>query len=351
MRNRIRNRIHKNHAAALFAAVLTLTGVAYAAVPGSQIIEMSTVTVGDAGNAADGTGYGAVSYEYQIGTYEVTNAQYAAFLNAVDSGGANTLSLYNSNMGSDAYGGGITLNSGGADGSKYMVRAGYDLKPVNFVSFYDAMRFTNWLTTGGTETGVYNLLGGGETPTNGTSVTRTLDAIPGTLWALPSEDEWYKAAYYDGNDAGTYRQYPMTGTLVAGTKDNGGTANYNDGDGYAFPDSYLTEVNHYDLVDGANSFYGTYQQGGNVWEWNDAFMYSTNRVLRGGAFYDDAGDLTSPWRASNAPVTENSGYGFRVVALTSLAAVPEPGTYAAATGLLMLIIGMWIRRGHRTGRG
>ena len=79
-------------------------------------------------------------------------------------------------------------------------------KPVNFVSWYDAIRFANWLNNGqgdgDTETGAYTLLGGTPTPSNGSSITRN----PGATWFLPSEDEWYKAAYYQpaaqGGDSG-----------------------------------------------------------------------------------------------------------------------------------------------------
>ena len=41
------------------------------------------VTVGDPGNAPDTTGFGAVPYTYQMGTYDITVAQYTQFLNAV----------------------------------------------------------------------------------------------------------------------------------------------------------------------------------------------------------------------------------------------------------------------------
>ena len=47
----------------------------------ASTITMAMVTVGDPGNAADTTGYGAVGYTYQIGKYDVTTAQYTAFLN------------------------------------------------------------------------------------------------------------------------------------------------------------------------------------------------------------------------------------------------------------------------------
>jgi sulfatase modifying factor 1 len=67
------------------------------------------------------------------------------------------------------------------------------------VSFYDTLRFANWLNngqgSGDTETGAYTLLGGTQTPSNGTTVTRN----PGATIALPSDNEWYKAAYYDAS--------------------------------------------------------------------------------------------------------------------------------------------------------
>ena len=47
-------------------------------------VNIALVPVGDPGNVADPlTGYGAVSYSYSIGEYDVTMGQYAAFLNAV----------------------------------------------------------------------------------------------------------------------------------------------------------------------------------------------------------------------------------------------------------------------------
>src|SRR6476620_9811639 len=70
------------------------------AIPASAIT-IDTVPVGDVGNANDpATGglYGSVSYPYRIGKYEVTSAQYVAFLNAVAA--TDTYGLYDSaNMG------------------------------------------------------------------------------------------------------------------------------------------------------------------------------------------------------------------------------------------------------------
>ncbi len=59
--------------------------------------------------------FGAVAYEYRIGKYEVINAEYAEFLNAV--AGTDTNALYNTNMGTAAdpsYGGITRSGSRGA---------------------------------------------------------------------------------------------------------------------------------------------------------------------------------------------------------------------------------------------
>lgn len=127
-------------------------------------IAIDWVTVGNVGNAADpatGSLYGAVGYEYQIGKYEVTNAQYTAFLNAVDPTGANANGIYNPFMASNLRGR-ITYTSGATNGEKYTIRSNMGNKPVNFVSWHDSARFTNWLHngqgSGSTETGAYTMI-------------------------------------------------------------------------------------------------------------------------------------------------------------------------------------------------
>ena len=161
-------------------------------------VSIAFVPVGDAGNLADlgtnsGTaGAGSVSYNYNIGKYDVTNAQYAAFLNTVDPTGSNSLQLYYSRMATGSQGG-ISWN-----GSTYVVNSGYANKPVVYVSWYSAARFTNWMTNGqtssGTETGVYSFTG----LTSIVPLQSDHSALVGTgiKWFLPTESEWYKAAYY-----------------------------------------------------------------------------------------------------------------------------------------------------------
>ena len=108
----------------------------------AQAVTIDWVSVGNPGNPADTTvmsdgasGYGSVPYAYRIGKYDVTNSQYAEFLNAKDPSGTNRLGLYNTNM-SDAMFGGISFTVGAANGSKYNVVAGRGNHPVNYVSWY-----------------------------------------------------------------------------------------------------------------------------------------------------------------------------------------------------------------------
>ncbi len=166
-------------------------------------VTVETVTVGHPGNAADTrydtSGYGAVSHEYNIGKHEVTAGQYCEFLNAVAD--TDSYGLYNASMWSDTYG--CKIQQSGASGSyAYSVAADYANRPVNYVSWGDAVRFANWLHNGQptgvqgdstTEDGAYDL-DGAVTEAALLAISREAD----WKWAITSEDEWYKAAYYKG---------------------------------------------------------------------------------------------------------------------------------------------------------
>ena len=123
------------------------------------LASLETVLVGNPGNAGELSGPGAggrvdcgpdricggVDYEYRIGKYEVTSAQYCEFLNAVAR--ADTYGLYDPNMWS--YPMGCKIQRGGTSGSyAYSVDPNWGNRPVNFVSWGDAARFTNWLHNG-----------------------------------------------------------------------------------------------------------------------------------------------------------------------------------------------------------
>ena len=307
---------------------------------GSGAAQIETVFVGNAGNRRDvhGAGFGAVEYNYRIGKYEVTNAQYVEFLNSVDPDATNMLGLYNSQMASDARGG-ILLTPDARSGEKYVVKPSRERNPVILVSWYDAIRFANWLHNGqgdgDTETGAYTILGGTSEPTNGTAIARNPEAI----WFLPTEDEWYKAAYHK-NDGVTanYWDYPTATdaepfsdqppALDAPRQSNSANfykqvpASYNFDVGYAVTGSgtfqselnYLTDVGAYAL---SASPYGTFDQAGNVWEWNEDG--SSARGARGGFWSSTSFNLRASQRSGFVPAGEFNDAGFRV------ATIPEPG--------------------------
>ncbi len=167
--------------------------------------------------------------------------------------------------------------------------------------------------------------------------------------AIASENEWYKAAYYDGS--GSYFDYPtQSNTLptvatanASGDISNPGTnvANYNNGADWNSLDGNVTTVGSAGA--GSASHYGTFDQGGNVWEWNESIVSSSNRGLRGGSFFGSAFNLQSSVRNSLVPTSENNFIGFRV---SSLAPIPEPSFYAAILGCLGLTLALMRRKGR-----
>jgi formylglycine-generating enzyme required for sulfatase activity len=195
---------------AKFAIILTAVPlvVVIAFFPRASVLAVTipTVPVGNPGNAIDPAdadqstpgiqNFGSVDHAYRIGTTEVTNTQYAEFLNLKAK--SDPLGLYNVYM--DSPQGGI-LRSGSSPNFVYNLIPGRENMPATFVGWYDAIRFVNWLDNGqengDTETGAYTLLhDGSPSPTPVPSNALNIARNPGATWFLPSEDEWYKAAYH-----------------------------------------------------------------------------------------------------------------------------------------------------------
>lgn len=157
------------------------------------------VLISDISNLADTNGYGSVSYSYLATQNLISNQQYTSFLNAVAITDSNQ--VYNTLMGSDPRGGILRT---GTDGSYvYTTKINMNNKPVNFISWYNAARYCNWLHNGRpfgsqsnstTENGAYTLTGNSGYPNKNINAT----------YFLPTNSEWYKAAYYkaSGNNSG-----------------------------------------------------------------------------------------------------------------------------------------------------
>jgi len=319
--------------AAVVVALVMLVGTAQA---GVNII---TVPVGNPENDNDAeTGYGQVLDPYLIGKYEVTNAQWREFLTAKASI-TDPHGLYNTSM-AGSYGG--IDRTWSADHYVYTAKGGdanWDGRPVNYVSFWDAARFCNWLhngqgSGGDTETGAYINLDDQD----------TFARQPGAKYFIPTENEWYKAAYYDPNKGGVgipgYWDYPMmsddptvpNNDLTA--PDGGNNANFYQS-GYTIgPEYYTTLVGEFEL---SESPYGTFDQGGNLWEWNETAIFGSSRALRGGGWGYNSGLLHASYRYGLDPSYEDAYKGFRV------ASVPEPGSITLL--LCGLVVGLiWWRR-------
>jgi formylglycine-generating enzyme required for sulfatase activity len=320
-------------------------------------IAMDMVTVGNPGNANDpatGNVYGAVPYEYQIGKYEVTIGQYCAFLNAVAS--TDTYGLYSPILSTDQRIAGIAqTGSSGAFSYSVVGPAGINPtgaasgpnRPITCVFWLDAARFANWMANGQpygaqdastTENGAYTLSG------STTGVKPGLNAINPNTQAPPSfyiplENEWYKAAYFSpalNSGAGGYWSYATQSNSPPGNVLGGASnqANVKNGvysvtqSGSSAGQNYLSDVGAFS---GSPSFYGTFDQSGNVYEYNglDGLANTSVSGCRGGSFPVDASLASAAYRfgpgSNSYPLAHH--LGFRLAAPV---AVPEPSTYAMA---------------------
>ena len=286
---------------------------------GGNAFTMNFVDIGNPGNANDTSpaGYGGVANAFRMSSYEVSTAMVSK---------ANTAGSL-----------GITYTSRTAD------------MPATSVSWNEAARFVNWLNVSSGSVAAYKfsiqpggvgygantniaLWASGEAGYNAANPFRNSNA----KYFLPSENEWYKAAYYSGTGS-TYYNY-ATGSDTAPRAVASGTSGavYNSQSG----PSDITSA-------GGLSPYGTMGQGGNAWEWMETNYSGTNDVSgsargwRGGYWGSIYPSLASSGRDSNVPSFGSFNIGFRV-ASSELAAVPEPTSLLST--LALVSSGLLLRR-------
>jgi len=344
-RKRKRSPVNRSLVTAASCLTLALAGI----VP-ARAVTIDMVTVGDAGNVADTTGYGAVGYEYRIGKYEVTIGQYTDFLNAVAKSDPHY--LYDASMASDLNTAGIsrTGTSGGYTYSVIDNGGSSGNRPIANISWFCAARFANWMHngqgSGSTETGAYTLNG----DFYGTAPGKNF----GATFYIPTEDEWYKAAYYSptlNSGAGGYYTYATQsdtapGNVVGSVANH---ANYTVDGIYSVTQSYWSSVSRNCLNDvgaftNSASYYGTFDQSGNLEEWNDlAGASGSSRGWRGGSWgHGHASYLASSTRSAYDPAFDYPLIGFRLAAPV---AVPEPSTWLL--GLAGVAYALTLRRSRR----
>ena len=308
------------YGAVILMAMLAAGGVqADSVTHGGTTVNMDFVNIGDGGalgnplaggaNVADSTGYGSVGYNYQMGKYEVTAAQWASVIAA------------DSRIG----------DAGSGSGSL----------PTRSTSWYEAAKFANWLTSGSAVNGAYQFNSDGLSLL---SVNRAMAVSTyGTVYVLPSEDEWYKAAYYKPANDGSYSLYANgsdnAADLVWGTSSGW---NYHSGSSLLIGSPNFT----WNAGFGGEEQNGTCDMMGNVPEWvetaYDGSLDNVNegRALRGGAYNGGELDMRSSSRKQYGPWATNGIFGFRV------AAIPEPGVIS-----LMAVFGggLWFVRRYFSG--
>ena len=301
-----------------FARTAALAAL-FAAPPASALI-LEYVAVRDAGNEPDIFGQGDVAYDFAISRYEITNTQYVEFLNQV-ANEVDAHGLYDASMP------GIDFPPVPMGFERlYMVEPGFERKPVVGVSFWDAVRFANWLHNGRphglqdsttTEDGAYHLT---QFLVDENLVLRNSSAA----FFIPSDDEWFKAAYYDAA-FGSFYSEPMAGVPAscAAPGPTPGAANCDGAVGMP------TDVGSYPASPGP---YGTLDQGGNAREWTETIVLAPERRVRGGAWNTNLASLGGTISNPVFPTTQLDSLGFRVAKT-----VPEPGPAALlGTGALVL---------------
>jgi formylglycine-generating enzyme required for sulfatase activity len=214
-------------------------------------------------------------------------------------------------------------------------------RPISYISWFDAARFANWMHngkgSGSTETGAYSI--------NGATTGTFLKNAGATFW-IPTEDEWYKAAYYKGGSLNAgYWDYPTQSNTapgnVIGSSANQANILVNGNFAVTGTSTYpttqmlLTDVGAFS---GSPSPYGTFDQLGSMMEWND-FAGGGLRGLRGQFWGSPA--YTAEQRGALGPTSQGDAYGFRLATI----AVPEPSTCAMVfAGVCSGGYSMWRRR-------
>jgi formylglycine-generating enzyme required for sulfatase activity len=310
------------------ASLVLFAGSARADLFGTGVNQFTIDFVPISGATNPTSGYGIVNHDYRMGTYEVTNDQWNKFKAAY---------------------GPVTGSEGGYGVSSYFTGLN---QPTDSMNWFAAAQFVNWLNTSTGRQAAYKF--------TGTQGSNTYTFVPwsstdlgydasnpyrntAAYYFLPNENEWVKAAFWNGTALQTYAT-KAGDTLFQGNGSNGGW-NY-------YTTHYATTPSGPWIVgSGSQELNGTYDMMGNNMEWMESpyssgdYGAGSSRGLRGGYWAFDSSYLPSFMRAHHDPTNEVNSLGFRVASV----GVPEPGSIVllVAGGLCLLAYAWRRRRGAR----
>lgn len=328
------------------------------------------VLVGDGGNTPDSNGYGSVAKPFFIGVFTITVCEYVEFLNAVARNN-DMHNLYINNMHNEII---KTFSTDGTPHYHYSIyNSFFNNKPITYISFFEIIRYCNWLHNGKPN--------GDQDATTTEDGAYTISDISGVIplknstarYYIPSEDEWYKSAFYQGGNTNNAYNYYATQYLFSETPQPVSNINIM-GDGpflspyscnmptltpaltstppastplatapsdtpVATPiltstNTIINSVNYRNFTswnnvignlttvgsNGPSSYYGTYDQSGNVWEWNDfnGLGGSTYRSCSGGSWMSSNYQIrSSGFRKLTILRNKSNELGFRIASITN----------------------------------
>jgi formylglycine-generating enzyme required for sulfatase activity len=310
--------------------LLAIANISWADTFGSGVNQFTIDFVTISGNtnpasgipAGSGFTFTGVTNDYRIGKYEINNDQWNKFKAAYGTVTGSPSNTY----ASDSYWTGANM-------------------PTNNTCWYEAAQFVNFLNTSKGYQAAYKFTGTQGTRDYTLAVWEVDDSgynmnnpyrNSNAFYFLPTENEWVKAACWNGANLQTYATKAGE-TLFQGNGSNGGW-NYDRN----------TIQQPWNVGSGSEELNGTFDMMGNVWEWMESpydtgsYLSDSYRVVRGGAYsyyYPGNGDgdhdsLVSSNRDPDGPLSENIVIGFRVAS-----EIPEP-----ASLLLLCLGGLLIRK-------
>lgn len=318
------------------------------------------VRVGAVGNApwqGDGTvgdravGRGGVNYEYSIGRFEVTTAQWAEFFNAAyDRPAGDSIPF----LLTPQFWGAVPTaptTTGNPNARRWRVPTGNEMIPTGDITWRTAAILCNWLQNdkrtdrAAFMSGAYDVSTFGYTA--GTNQFTDQQAhSPGARYWIPTWDEWLKAAHYDpnklngdgtrggwwqySNGSDTPYVYGPPGTVV-----NGQPAQANAG--FISPSPFSIPLASYPTV---QSPWGLLDVAGGTYEWtesirtiNDGTMY---RFVDGSGRGDDAFQASVRDRireyGGEFPHIADFAFGLRLASN-----VPAPASCVLGAGALIVM--------------